>query len=52
VPFYGTAPSAEEVAKIKSPLLVHYAGNDDRVNATRRLADNPTIGFTHVHRPA
>jgi carboxymethylenebutenolidase len=35
VPFYGTAPPAEEVAKIKSPLLVHYAGNDDRVNATR-----------------
>ena len=35
VPFYGTAPSAEEVAKIKAPLLVHYAGNDDRVNATR-----------------
>jgi carboxymethylenebutenolidase len=35
VPFYGTAPAAEEVAKIKSPLLVHYAGNDDRVNATR-----------------
>ena len=35
VPFYGTAPAAEEVAKIKSPLLVHYAGNDERVNATR-----------------
>ena len=35
VPFYGTAPPAEEVAKIKAPLLVHYAGNDDRVNATR-----------------
>ena len=35
VPFYGTAPSAEDVAKIKTPLLVHYAGNDDRVNATR-----------------
>ena len=35
VPFYGTAPAAEELAKIKSPLLVHYAGNDDRVNATR-----------------
>ena len=35
VPFYGTAPSAEEVAKIKAPLLVHYAGNDERVNATR-----------------
>ena len=35
VPFYGTAPSAEESAKIKTPLLVHYAGNDERVNATR-----------------
>jgi carboxymethylenebutenolidase len=35
VPFYGTAPPAEEVAKIKTPLLVHYAGTDDRVNATR-----------------
>ena len=35
VPFYGTAPTAEEVAKIKAPMLVHYAGNDDRVNATR-----------------
>jgi carboxymethylenebutenolidase len=35
VPFYGTAPSAEEAAKIKTPLLIHYAGNDDRVNATK-----------------
>ena len=35
VPFYGTAPSAEEAAKIKAPLLIHYAGNDDRVNATK-----------------
>jgi len=35
VPFYGTAPTPEEVAKIKAPMLVHYAGNDDRVNATR-----------------
>ena len=34
VPFYGTAPPAEEVAKIKAPLLIHYAGNDARVNAT------------------
>ncbi|HYT65261.1 MAG TPA: dienelactone hydrolase family protein [Vicinamibacterales bacterium] len=33
VPFYGTQPSAEETAKIKSPLLIHYAENDDRVNA-------------------
>src|SRR3990170_4751565 len=35
VPFYGTAPSPEEAAKIKTPLLVQYAENDARVNASR-----------------
>ena len=33
VPFYGTQPTAEETARIKAPLLIHYAGADDRVNA-------------------
>jgi carboxymethylenebutenolidase len=33
VPFYGMQPNAEEVAKIKAPLLIHYGGLDDRVNA-------------------
>ncbi len=33
VPFYGAQPPAEEVAKIKSPLLIQYAGVDDRINA-------------------
>jgi carboxymethylenebutenolidase len=33
VPFYGSQPSAEDTAKIKAPLLVHYAENDPRVNA-------------------
>jgi carboxymethylenebutenolidase len=33
VPFYGGQPAAEEAAKIRSPMLIHYAGNDDRVNA-------------------
>lgn len=32
VPFYGTQPSKEEVAQIKAPLLLHYAGLDTRVN--------------------
>ena len=32
VPYYGSQPKAEEVAKIKAPLLLHYAGNDDRIN--------------------
>jgi carboxymethylenebutenolidase len=33
VPFYGGQPTAEDAAKIKSPLLLHYAGADERVNA-------------------
>jgi len=33
VPFYGAQPPAEDVAKIKAALLIHYAGADDRINA-------------------
>ena len=33
VPFYGSQPSAEDAAKIKAPLQVHYAGEDERINA-------------------
>lgn len=33
VPFYGSQPDAAEVAKIKAPLLIHYAGADERINA-------------------
>jgi len=33
VPYYGNQPSASEVPKIKAPLLLQYAGLDDRVNA-------------------
>lgn len=32
VPFYGGQPNAEEAAKIKAPLLIHFAGLDTRVN--------------------
>ncbi|HZL08784.1 MAG TPA: dienelactone hydrolase family protein [Prolixibacteraceae bacterium] len=32
VPFYGGQPSDEETAQIKAPLLLHYAGLDQRVN--------------------
>ncbi|MEO6213398.1 MAG: dienelactone hydrolase family protein [Vicinamibacterales bacterium] len=34
VPFYGTAPSAEDAARIKSPLLLHFAETDQRVNTS------------------
>jgi carboxymethylenebutenolidase len=33
VPFYGSAAPADEVPKIKAPLLIHYAGTDTRINA-------------------
>jgi len=32
-PFYGGQPKPEDVPKIKAPLMLHYAGNDARVNA-------------------
>ncbi|MBL0925668.1 MAG: dienelactone hydrolase family protein [Sphingomonadaceae bacterium] len=33
VPYYGRQPKAEEVPAIKAPLLIHYAENDERINA-------------------
>jgi carboxymethylenebutenolidase len=33
VPFYGAQPSAAEAGKIKTPLLLHYASLDTRINA-------------------
>jgi carboxymethylenebutenolidase len=33
VPFYGGQPRPEDVPNIKAPLLIHYAENDERVNA-------------------
>jgi len=32
-PFYGAPPPLEEVPGIQAPLLIHYAGLDERVNA-------------------
>ena len=34
VPFYGSAPSSADVPKIRAKLLIHYAGNDPRINAS------------------
>ena len=33
VPFYGRQPSPEDAAKVKVPLLIHYAEQDERINA-------------------
>ena len=35
VPFYGGAPEAQDVEKIKAPLMIQYAEEDPRVNATQ-----------------
>jgi carboxymethylenebutenolidase len=34
VAFYGSAPNPEDVPKIKAPLLIQSAENDDRINAS------------------
>ena len=33
VPFYGPQPNAADTARIKAPLLIHYAALDERLNA-------------------
>jgi carboxymethylenebutenolidase len=33
VPFYGAQPAVEDVPKIKASMLIHYAGDDERINA-------------------
>jgi len=35
VPFYGAAPDTDKVGNIRAALLIHYAGDDPRVNAMR-----------------
>ena len=32
VPFYGNVPAASDAAKVKAPLLMHFAEVDDRIN--------------------
>jgi carboxymethylenebutenolidase len=34
VPFYGSAPPADTVARIRAALLIHFAENDERINAS------------------
>jgi carboxymethylenebutenolidase len=33
VPFYGAAPTLADVPRIRAPLMLHFAGNDERINA-------------------
>lgn len=54
VPFYGGQAPAEEVPKIKAPLLIHYAGLDTRVNEgwpayEQALKDNKKEYTAHIY---
>lgn len=40
VVYYGSAPAATEIAKVKVPVLGLYGENDQRVNATIPMADS------------
>jgi carboxymethylenebutenolidase len=33
VPFYGRQPTSEDIPSVQASLLVHYAGEDERINA-------------------
>jgi carboxymethylenebutenolidase len=36
VPYYGPAPDPADAGKVKAAMLLHYAGLDERVDATGR----------------
>jgi carboxymethylenebutenolidase len=54
VPFYGRQPSAADTAKIKAPLLIHYASLDTRINSgwpayEEALKANHVIYTTYIY---
>ncbi|MBT8330572.1 MAG: dienelactone hydrolase family protein, partial [Desulfofustis sp.] len=46
---YGSAPNPEDVATIQAPLMIHYAEDDKRINASqeeyRKALDSHNKGF-------
>jgi carboxymethylenebutenolidase len=48
VPYYGPAPDPSEAVKVKAAMLLHFAGLDDRVNATGRPWVE-ALRAAHVH---
>ena len=54
VPFYGSAPETEDVVKIEAPLMIQYAEDDPRVNASqadyrKALEDNGKEFVMHTY---
>ncbi len=33
VPYYGSQPAQDDVQKIKASMMMHYAGEDERINS-------------------
>jgi carboxymethylenebutenolidase len=57
VVYYGSQPKADQVPAIKAPLLLHYAGLDDRINAgiadfEKALKDNGKTYELHMYEGA
>lgn len=53
-PFYGRQPDASDVPKIEAPLLIHYAGLDERINAgadayAAALGENGKTFTQHIY---
>ena len=54
VPFYGRQPPAADVARIKAPLLIHYAGLDKGINDgwpayEKALKDNNKVYEAYIY---
>jgi carboxymethylenebutenolidase len=54
VAYYGTAPDSALILKVKAPVLAHYGGDDERVNATidaaKKALQKQHVSFeTHVY---
>lgn len=50
VSFYGKQPNAEDAAKIKAPLLLHYAGLDEGINAGRAAFESTLKAHNLVYK--
>ena len=55
VSFYGNHPAPEDAAKVKAPLLIHFAGIDERINASwpayEAALKSAGIRYTAHHYP-
>lgn len=55
VSFYGNHPRTEEAAKVKAPLLIHFAGIDERINAAwptyEAALKAAAVRYTAYHYP-